>query len=89
MATVGIREFKKRLSEFLRRVADGERITVTDRGRPVAVIVPPESSPGDEALASMVREGLARWEGGRPPVARRTYRIRSKPISDTVMEDRR
>ena len=89
MATVGIREFKKRLSEFLRRVADGERITVTDRGRPVAVIVPPESSPGDEALARMVREGLARWEGGRPPVARRTYRIRGKPISDTVIEDRR
>jgi len=25
----------------------------------------------------------------RPPVARRTYRIRGKPISDTVIEDRR
>jgi len=89
MATVGIREFKNRLSELLRRVGDGERITVTDRGRPVAVIIPPESSPGDEAIARMVREGLARWEGGRPPVARRTYRIRGKPISDTVIDDRR
>ena len=68
---------------------DGARITVTDRGRPVAVIIPPESGPGDEAIARMVREGLARWEGGRPPVARRTYRIRGKPISDTVIEDRR
>ena len=89
MANVGVREFKNRLSEFLRRVGDGERITVTDRGRPVAVIIPPEASAEDEAIVRMVREGLARWEGGRPPVARRTYRIRGKPISDTVIEGRR
>jgi len=89
MANVGIREFKNRLSEFLRRVGDGERITVTDRGRPVAVIIPPEASAEDEAIVRMVREGLARWEGGRPPVTRRTYRIQGRPISDTVIEGRR
>lgn len=86
---MGIREFKNRLSEFLRRVGDGERITVTDRGRPVAVIIPPEASAEDEAIVRMVREGLARWEGGRPPATRRTYRLRGKPISDTVIEGRR
>ena len=33
---VGIRELKAKLSECVRRAAGGERIIVTDRGRPVA-----------------------------------------------------
>ena len=48
--TVGVRELKNRLSEFLRRVAAGEHITVTDRGRPIAVLGPPESTPDDDAI---------------------------------------
>lgn len=89
MATVGVRELKNRLSEFLRRAADGERITVTDRGRPVAVLAPPESSPDDEEIRRMVSEGLATWGGGKPRGATKPIRIRGKPISDTVREDRR
>lgn len=37
---VGVRELKAKLSEYLTRVAAGEELTVTDRGRPVARIVP-------------------------------------------------
>jgi prevent-host-death family protein len=37
---VGIRDLKARLSEHLERVARGEIITVTSRGRRVAQIVP-------------------------------------------------
>jgi prevent-host-death family protein len=37
---VGIRDLKARLSEYLERVAHGEVITVTSRGRRVAQIVP-------------------------------------------------
>ena len=40
MARVGIRELRQRASELLRRVEDGESIEITDRGRPVAVLVP-------------------------------------------------
>jgi prevent-host-death family protein len=40
MASVGIRELRQRASELLRRVEDGERIEITDRGRPVAVLAP-------------------------------------------------
>jgi prevent-host-death family protein len=89
MATVGVRELKNRLSEFLRRVADGERVTVTDRGRPVAVISPPLEAPADQQIAGMVREGLARWAGGTPRGAARPPRIRGKPIARTVSEERR
>lgn len=40
MASVGVRELRQRASELLRRVAAGETIEVTDRGRPVAVLAP-------------------------------------------------
>lgn len=36
MQSVGIRELKNHLSEYLKRVAQGEIIVVTDRGKPVA-----------------------------------------------------
>jgi prevent-host-death family protein len=46
MASVGVRELRQRASELLRRVEQGELIEVTDRGRRVAVLVPPpEGSP--------------------------------------------
>jgi prevent-host-death family protein len=89
MATVGVRELKNRLSEFLRRVADGERITVTDRGRPIAVIAPADSKAEDEAIVAMVREGLAHWGGGTPRGSKRPVKVRGRPVSDTVLEDRR
>src|SRR3972149_2107426 len=83
MATVGIRELKNRLSEFLRRVADGERITVTDRGRPVAVLAPPGAGAG--AIVTLVREGVARWGGGKPRGSVRPARPRG-PSSRSVAE---
>jgi prevent-host-death family protein len=86
---VGVRELKNRLSEFLRRVAEGERITVTDRGRPIAVLSPAESTTDDEDIRRMVREGLATWGGGKPKGATKRIRVRGKPISDSVLEDRR
>jgi antitoxin (DNA-binding transcriptional repressor) of toxin-antitoxin stability system len=45
MISAGIRELKNNLSRFLRHVAAGERVLVTDRGRVVAELRPP----GDEA----------------------------------------
>ena len=88
MATVGIRDLKNRLSEFLRRVADGERITVTDRGRPVAIIAPPPDAAEDNDMVGLVREGLVRWGGGKPRGSTRPPKIRGKPISQTVLEER-
>jgi prevent-host-death family protein len=37
---VGIAEVKARLSEILRRVADGSPVTITDRGHPIARLIP-------------------------------------------------
>jgi prevent-host-death family protein len=42
MQTVGSYEAKTHLAELLDRVAGGESITITKRGVPVAMLVPPE-----------------------------------------------
>ena len=54
---VGIRELKEQASTVIRRVVAGEIIEVTDRGRPVARLVP---IPEDETWwDQMITEGRA------------------------------
>ena len=40
MTRIGVRELRQHASRYLRRVRGGETIEVTDRGRPVARLVP-------------------------------------------------
>ena len=55
--TISVSELKAHLSECLRRVKDGERWTVTERGRPVAVLAPSPSHGDELAAAGAVRLG--------------------------------
>lgn len=49
---VGIRELRDGLSRYLADVRDGEEITVTDHGKPVARLVPiNQESPLDRLIA--------------------------------------
>jgi prevent-host-death family protein len=54
---VGVRELRQNLSKYLRRVERGERLEVTERGRPVAVLAPLE--PADSPIARLVAAGRA------------------------------
>ena len=89
MATVEIKELKNRLSQYLRRVRAGERLVVTERGKPIAVISPPSITRTDQRIEAMLREGIARWGGGKPRGARRPPRIRGPSVAQAVIEDRR
>ena len=56
MKTIGAFEAKTHLSELLDLAAMGERFMVTKRGKPVAMIVPPERQPAmtpSEAAAAL------------------------------------
>jgi prevent-host-death family protein len=55
MTTVGVAELRQNLSKYLRRVARGERLVVTDRNRPVAELGPPPSTGAD--LDRLIAEG--------------------------------
>lgn len=43
--TIGSYEAKTRFAELIRDASAGEEITITNHGKPVARIVPPEGSP--------------------------------------------
>jgi prevent-host-death family protein len=89
MAAVGVRELKNHLSEYLKRVQAGERVEVTERGRPVAVISPPAVTPADQRIEAMLREGIARWAGGKPRGTARPPRIKGPSVAQIVIEGRR
>jgi antitoxin (DNA-binding transcriptional repressor) of toxin-antitoxin stability system len=62
MKTVGVRELKNRLSEYLREVRRGESVLVTDRGEVVAEFSPPRHGAVDPgvpaALLALAKRGL-------------------------------
>lgn len=82
---VGVRDLKQHLSEYLRQVADGHTLTVTDRGVPVATISP--ISPGNP-LTRAIDEGWVRaplTERGLGEVRRARS---SRRVVDVLREDR-
>jgi prevent-host-death family protein len=46
MSTVGLRELKNKLSQYVARAKSGESVTITDRGQVVAELTPPKRHPG-------------------------------------------
>jgi len=60
MERVGVRELRRQASAILRRVAAGETVEVTDRGRSVAILVRTMPS----GMARLERKGLLRRAEG-------------------------
>jgi prevent-host-death family protein len=84
--TVGIRDLKARLSEYMQRVKDGESIVVTEHGKPVGRILPVAMSL-DERLEMLRKAGLVEWSGKKlsnikPPAINRGDKL----ASDIVVE---
>lgn len=52
MDRIGVRELRQHASRYLERVARGESLEVTDRGRPVARLVPVTSDTWADMIAS-------------------------------------
>ena len=86
---VGVRELRDGLSRYLASVRDGEEITVTDHGKPVAKLVPiNQQSP----LERLIAEGVV------TPAPDRTGRAELPPaiklrsgatVTDLISEQRR
>jgi prevent-host-death family protein len=71
-AKVQIRELRQNLSKYVRRVLAGESLEVTERGRPVALLVPlPENGGVLERLAAEGKATPPRLDPQRlgPPTA--------------------
>lgn len=81
---VAVRELKAKLSAYLQRAAAGEHITVTDRGKPIAVLGPPVGIVDLEAAAEAGWLTPATSNGLRPVRRHRPMR----PVQDVLDEDR-
>jgi prevent-host-death family protein len=93
MNVVGVRELKNRLTQYLNRTKKGEEVLITERGKPIAVIRPAEGSLPATSIEAKMTE-LA--QEGKILLPRRKFlskippiRISGKPISATVLEERR
>ena len=87
---IGVRDLKDNLSATLARVQRGETVTVTDRNRAVALIVP-AGTEGEEdvVVRTLVKSGRLAWSGGKPEGLDRAPRVRGPSVSEAVVEDRR
>ena len=86
--TVGTRELKNKLSEYMRRVKAGETVIITDRGKPVGKIMPIQADLTDR-LKQFAETGIIEWNGERVPASRPAAVNQSKRLlSDLVAEDR-
>lgn len=73
METYSISEAKARFSEIIRQVREGQTVTVTYRGKPIAEIRPIAKPPQtiEERLEEMEREGTL----VRSTLLRRPFRV--------------
>ena len=83
---VGVRELRANLSRWLEKVKEGEVIVVTERGKPIARIVPdPSRSTFDRLVAEGRITPAKKPKGGPlPPL------LKAKgSVSELVIQDRR
>ncbi len=82
METVGIRELRQNASQVVARVAAGEVITITDRGRPVAQMTATRPSK-IEQLRAQGQSRPQRGHGRNSPAP-----TQGEPLSDVLAQMR-
>ena len=88
MKTVGVRQLRKHLSRYLKKLKSGERIIVTDRKKEVAVLVPYGMETDEEKVLRSIQRGVVYWTGGKPEGMMPLIASGGKKVSDAVLEDR-
>jgi prevent-host-death family protein len=84
--TVGLRELKANLNKYMRRVKAGEKIAITERGKPIGWIVPVGDSP-EQKIQVMLEARLVHWSGKKlQPYQATVINQSDKLISDIVSE---
>lgn len=85
MISVGIRELKAKLSSYIDKAQEKNEVVITDHGHEVAMIIP--ISKERKAVRALIEAGKAHWSGGKPKGVA-GIRLRGKPLSVTVLEER-
>jgi prevent-host-death family protein len=91
MATDTASELIQQTGQVLERVKNGESITVTEHGRPVARLIPAAPSTGVPLLDEMIAQGRAipaSNPGPIPPTPPRDERDGDIKLSELLIRDR-
>jgi prevent-host-death family protein len=90
---LGLREANQRFSQTIKAVRAGKEVILTDRGHPIAVITPIKDEGGRKAmLNTMAEQGLitvAARKGPMPTPRWRPVKVKGKPVSQTIIDDRK
>jgi len=86
MTAIGVAEAKRRFSELLDRVADGERIVIARRGVPAVVLVPPHEEAASGARPAPV--GFASLAGALAELPELDEILRAVAAARTGATDR-
>ena len=92
MIVADVNEAKAHLGSFLAAVQAGDEVIITDRGRSVARIVrePKDSDSISKRLERLATSGIVTLPAKNPsPGGFKPPRMRGRPLSDIVSEDRR
>jgi prevent-host-death family protein len=93
MIQIGVREFRNGLTRYLRLAEKGQSVLVTSRKRPIAVLQKPDRTSAqteEEIIAALVAEGkLIGPVKTRPFKPFKPIKMRGKPLSQTIIEERR
>ena len=93
MGTVGVKELKNRLTQYLRRTKQGEEVIITERGTPIALIQPIKNADTavslEARLARLSAQGVVALPTRKPLRRVRLVKVSGKSISKTIVEDRR
>ncbi len=85
---IGIRELKTRLGRYVRKVKTGEAVVITERGKPVGLIVP-MGLPAASRMKELVQTGLVAWSGRKLRKLSPVAKTRGKrTVADLLLEDR-
>lgn len=87
---VSVRKLKDHLSEYLRRVQNGEQVTVTDHGRPVAALIAlaQKKDTPEARLAQLEATGEVTTPVSAGFATVRRLRVRGKSVASTILSDR-
>jgi prevent-host-death family protein len=84
---IGVRQLRQHASRYLDRVKAGETVEVTERGRLIALLVPPD--PARDARERLIAEGRLIPASGTLRLPRRTkVAVSSDEILKDLREDR-
>ncbi|MBI2348386.1 MAG: type II toxin-antitoxin system prevent-host-death family antitoxin [Deltaproteobacteria bacterium] len=88
---LGLREANQQFSKAVKAVKEGKEVILTERGKPIAVIKPlPQAKTVEATIRRLEAEGILRpaLKRGPMPVWRSPVRIKGKPLSETIREER-